>query len=273
MKRIKIKTRGMTCSSCEVLIASSIKKLPGIAHAKVDYVSETGFVEFDETKTTMQEIFQAVEKAGYWPSLMNEERLGDGSRGSTADRAMGNEELAELKQKFIDSEISEEEYLVAKNNFKLNQLKKSFVTGEISDEEYITRKKEISEKISGRSLSKSSSASSAAQNQKEPEFHRNQNQSVSHQKHHDNRHQKHHEQKNKQKQLEEKSEKLAESYTKPWYAHASFYIVGIVVILLGVYLIISGPVVPKYPELSATSSLWIVFLIGLMTGFHCIGMC
>jgi len=68
----KFKAKGMHCRSCEELIERSIKKLDGIEDIKVDYATETVKVDFDENKTSIQEILNAVEKKGYECELIKE---------------------------------------------------------------------------------------------------------------------------------------------------------------------------------------------------------
>jgi len=48
---------------------------------------------------------------------------------------------------------------------------------------------------------------------------------------------------------------------------------GVFVALLGIYLVLKGTVGFNLPDFSSNVSLGILFLAGLMTGFHCVAMC
>lgn len=67
MKIIKVQLRieGMSCSSCELRIENSLKKLEGISEAKADYAKSMAYVTFDADKITVRDIKHAIEKAGY----------------------------------------------------------------------------------------------------------------------------------------------------------------------------------------------------------------
>jgi len=68
----RFKAKGMHCQSCETLIARAAKKIKGVSHAKVDYETETGEVEFDSEKTSADAILNAIEEKGYECSLIEE---------------------------------------------------------------------------------------------------------------------------------------------------------------------------------------------------------
>lgn len=61
----KFNTKGMTCNSCEKVIAKHIFKLPGVKNVEVDYAAEKATVEFDDEKTNVSEIKTAIEEKGY----------------------------------------------------------------------------------------------------------------------------------------------------------------------------------------------------------------
>ena len=56
---------GMTCANCAANIERSLKKLPGVKKANVNFASETADVVFDDAQTTLDDIFGQVKKAGY----------------------------------------------------------------------------------------------------------------------------------------------------------------------------------------------------------------
>ncbi|NGX27878.1 MAG: putative copper-transporting ATPase PacS [Candidatus Anoxychlamydiales bacterium] len=68
-KKINFSISGMHCSSCVNTIEQEIKKLDGINKANVNFAMQKGFVEFDDTKLKIEDVFEAVRKAGYEPSI------------------------------------------------------------------------------------------------------------------------------------------------------------------------------------------------------------
>ncbi|MEK7127593.1 MAG: copper-translocating P-type ATPase [Patescibacteria group bacterium] len=56
---------GMHCSSCAALIERSIKKVPGVTSANVNFAAEKAIVTFDPAVANQEDLIKAVEKAGY----------------------------------------------------------------------------------------------------------------------------------------------------------------------------------------------------------------
>jgi P-type Cu+ transporter len=65
MQKITLKIQGMTCASCAKLNESAISNFNGVKEVTVSIATNKALVEFDETKTSMEEIIKAIEKAGY----------------------------------------------------------------------------------------------------------------------------------------------------------------------------------------------------------------
>lgn len=61
---LQIDIRGMHCASCAVRVEKTLAALPGVRHATVNLASQTALVESTAT-TTVGELIQAVERAGY----------------------------------------------------------------------------------------------------------------------------------------------------------------------------------------------------------------
>ena len=55
----------MTCNGCEKIIANQLQKNPWIRYYKIDYVTESAIIEFDDTKTNLKEIKDSIEETGY----------------------------------------------------------------------------------------------------------------------------------------------------------------------------------------------------------------
>jgi copper chaperone CopZ len=56
---------GMTCSGCEEHVNQKVNNLTGIIHITVSYKKGNAIVAYDNTKVTIEQIEQAIEKTGY----------------------------------------------------------------------------------------------------------------------------------------------------------------------------------------------------------------
>lgn len=65
LQQVELKISGMTCTSCEEHVRSELEALDGVAYAKVSYEKENAVVGIDKTKVTIEQLKQAVAKAGY----------------------------------------------------------------------------------------------------------------------------------------------------------------------------------------------------------------
>ncbi len=163
LHEIKLKIGGMTCTSCERTITKELEKLEGIK-AELDFEKETALIKFDETKTNLTEIVDAIEKHGYECV----EATAIGTFLTEKSKAQNNL----IPEKPIETETPKKERTKPKLNYK-----------------YLT-------------LS-----------------------------------------------------------------------LGILIIIIGAYLLLKNTLGLDLPELGPGTSLALVFLIGILTGFHCIPMC
>lgn len=65
MTNTMLKVEGMTCASCAKTIERVTKKLEGVTESNVNFAAEKLNVSYDESKISVKEIQDAVEKAGY----------------------------------------------------------------------------------------------------------------------------------------------------------------------------------------------------------------
>jgi len=65
MEKIKIKISGMHCASCALRIESSLKKVPGVHEATVNYATEAAMVEFDSSVAKNGDLHEAINREGY----------------------------------------------------------------------------------------------------------------------------------------------------------------------------------------------------------------
>src|SRR3989339_36301 len=64
-KRINLSLFGMHCSSCAGIIGKSLKKVPGVVSANVNFAAEKALVVFDESLANTKVLTEAVANAGY----------------------------------------------------------------------------------------------------------------------------------------------------------------------------------------------------------------
>ena len=55
----------MTCAACAKAAERAVKKLDGVLEANVNFATEKLYVSYDESKVTIENIKQAIAKAGY----------------------------------------------------------------------------------------------------------------------------------------------------------------------------------------------------------------
>lgn len=80
-KKAVLDIKGMNCASCPLTIRLALKKLPGVADAKVDYKSNSAEVSFDAGKVTAEQLAHTVTELGY-PTTVRKEKAQHEQRGS-----------------------------------------------------------------------------------------------------------------------------------------------------------------------------------------------
>lgn len=63
--QVQLPIRGMVCSACALLIEYTLRRLPGVARANVDFGAQIAYVAFDPRLVTRGELQRAIERAGY----------------------------------------------------------------------------------------------------------------------------------------------------------------------------------------------------------------
>ncbi|MBI3887523.1 cadmium-translocating P-type ATPase [Candidatus Microgenomates bacterium] len=89
-EKINLSLYGMHCSSCASLIEKSLKKVPGVSEAHVNFAAEKAIVTYDINQTKQTDLITAVEKAGYKAT-------------TTEDKNRQEEEISTQFTKFIIS--------------------------------------------------------------------------------------------------------------------------------------------------------------------------
>lgn len=65
MNRIIVPIKGMHCRSCEILVESSLRKIPGVSKTEVDHKTGRAVVFYKESLPASGQIKQAIKDAGY----------------------------------------------------------------------------------------------------------------------------------------------------------------------------------------------------------------
>jgi copper chaperone len=65
MATATITVKGMTCGGCVNSVTKALKGVNGVQEANVDLAGQKATVTFDETKTNVKALKQAIEDAGY----------------------------------------------------------------------------------------------------------------------------------------------------------------------------------------------------------------
>lgn len=71
-KTVKLKCSEMSCKKCVKSIETSVNKLPGISGLVIDLGSKMITVSFDDTKTDVQTVLNAIAEAGYEAEVIEE---------------------------------------------------------------------------------------------------------------------------------------------------------------------------------------------------------
>ena len=65
MADVTIKTKGMHCSSCEMLVVDSLEELDGVMGASASHKEGIVSVNFDDVKVNVSKIKMVIENEGY----------------------------------------------------------------------------------------------------------------------------------------------------------------------------------------------------------------
>jgi Cu+-exporting ATPase len=95
-KNINIPVTGMSCANCALAIERTVKKLPGVVNASVNFASERAHVEYIPSLTSLDEMIQAIEKAGYG-AIRPDDALG----GEDAELQARRAEIKDQTAKFL----------------------------------------------------------------------------------------------------------------------------------------------------------------------------
>ncbi len=69
MGKLTLRITGMTCGHCQKSVEKALEKVPGVYSAVVDLRNATAEVDYDDDTATLDELTEAVGKAGYTAAL------------------------------------------------------------------------------------------------------------------------------------------------------------------------------------------------------------
>jgi len=72
MDKLSLKLRGMGCASCASNIEKAIQQVPGVMECQVNFGAEQATVQYNPQQTNLEKIQEAVEKAGYHASPLQD---------------------------------------------------------------------------------------------------------------------------------------------------------------------------------------------------------
>lgn len=94
---------GMTCSACSNRVEKAVSHVPGVEDVNVNLLKNSMTVDYDETKTSLEQIIQAVTDAGYGAS---EKQASGSGAAKTVDPALAaKKEAAQMKTRLYVSLI------------------------------------------------------------------------------------------------------------------------------------------------------------------------
>ena len=64
-KSVVIKLYGMTCSACVARVEKSLRQLPGVSEANINFAAEKATIKYTPTKVKVAALLEAISAAGY----------------------------------------------------------------------------------------------------------------------------------------------------------------------------------------------------------------
>lgn len=92
-QRTNLSLFGMHCSSCANIIERSLKKVPGVKQANVNFAAEKASIIYDENQVKPQTLIEAVAYAGYKAEVVD-------SKDADYDRRKRDDEIKSYSRKF-----------------------------------------------------------------------------------------------------------------------------------------------------------------------------
>lgn len=93
-KRVSLSLSGMHCASCAGIIERSLKKIPGVRQANVNFAAEKALIDYDENSANIEGLISTIKKAGYGATQIDE-------KDPDFDHKKREREIGSLWKKFI----------------------------------------------------------------------------------------------------------------------------------------------------------------------------
>ena len=104
MAKTTLQLKGMSCASCANSVQRAIQQVSGVSNAEVNFAAEQASVEYNERRTSIEEIQSAVANAGYEASVRD--ALGMGQATGQEDAQARAERRAQQKALLIKTVAS-----------------------------------------------------------------------------------------------------------------------------------------------------------------------
>lgn len=73
MEKVTFKIDGMHCASCSALTTRELESLDFVKSASVNFATSEATVEFESSRGSIKDLFEAVKKAGFEPGASEDE--------------------------------------------------------------------------------------------------------------------------------------------------------------------------------------------------------
>lgn len=124
----KYEVTGMTCAACSAAVERSVKKVPGVESAKVNLLTNSMIVKYDEKQASSAEIIKAVTDAGYGALLKTEQGAKQALKAGLSENPM-LQEAEEMKLRLIISVLLMVPLMYLSMGHMLNLPLPSFLSG------------------------------------------------------------------------------------------------------------------------------------------------
>ncbi|MBE9046976.1 copper-translocating P-type ATPase [Pleurocapsales cyanobacterium LEGE 10410] len=98
LESVNLKLKGMSCASCASSIEEAIKNVPGVGECNVNFGAEQAAIKYNPRRTSIEDIQQAVEEAGYSSYSLQERKM---LEEDDVEKASRKAESRDLKLKII----------------------------------------------------------------------------------------------------------------------------------------------------------------------------
>ncbi|MEM7816228.1 MAG: copper ion binding protein [Candidatus Aenigmatarchaeota archaeon] len=221
VQKKQFKVSGMKCSGCETIMKSVVAGANGIYNFKVDHSTGWGEIEYDPEKVDLQKVFRAMKEKGYDCFLVEE------AEARSTEEKHRTERIDKKKLAIKGMTCKSCEQLIANHVRKIDGVKCIDVnyskgTANVTYDAERTDAESIINAINEKGY-----------------------------------------------ECEECNEDKRSG--SGWKTAGTA--LGFAIVILGAFLIAQSSLISVVPEFGTNASLFLIFTVGLLTGFHCIGMC